>query len=117
MYIEMKDKSYIADWGIEIGQLKNNMVYLFIPDELVNMLSKTFIRKLKLVYKNMKYIGIKEFKRLNKNKYSTQLEYKNIIHQPYNEDILYIKYEKSYKLVREWENDIKIIEEYYNKNS
>ena len=113
----MKSKSFITEWGLEIGAIKNNMKYLFIPDDLVAMLSKTFFTKFKLVYKNMKYIGIKEFKKFNENKYSSKLEYKNIIHQPYNEDILYIKYEYSYELVREWENDIKIIEEYYNQNS
>ena len=117
MYIEMKDKSIITEWGLESGTIKNDMKYLFIPNELITMLSKTFIQKLKLVYKNMEYIAIKEFKRLNENKYSQKLEYQNIIHQPYNDDILNIRYEHSYKLVREWENDIKIIEEYYNQNS
>ena len=48
------------------------MVSIKIPDELIEMLSKTFIQKLKLVYKNMEYIGIKEIKTstVKKNKFT-----------------------------------------------
>jgi hypothetical protein len=116
MILKMKDTSYISDWGIEIGQLKNSMVLLYIPNDLIEQLSDSFIQKLKLIYKNMGYQAIKEIKRFDKNKYGKELDYKKIIHQPYSEDILIIRYEYSHNLVREWESDIEIIENYSNEN-
>lgn len=109
MYIEMVDKSYIADWGLKIGALKNNKVIMYIPDELISKLSDSFIDKLKLLLKNNKYQSFKEKKRVDFNKYGKVFEYQNIVHLPYNENILTIKYEYSFNLVKEWQNDIKKI--------
>ncbi len=116
MYIEMRDKSMICEWGMEIGELKNDMKYMYVPDELIKLLSDTFIQKLKLLLKNMKYIAIKEFKRFNADKYSNSLEYYNITNLPYDENLLYIRYQHSYKLVREWEEDIEQIRNYSKEN-
>jgi len=112
MYLKMISKNEIRNISVECGSMKNNSVLVEIPDDLLIQLSSSFIQKLKLVFKNMNYISIKEIKRFDKSSFSSIFDYKNIIHLPYNEDILYIKYEHSYNLVREWENDIKIIEEY-----
>jgi hypothetical protein len=116
MYIEMVDKSYIAKWGLEIGKLKNNKVIMYIPDELINKLSDSFIDKLKLLLKNNQYQSFKEKKRADFNKYGKVYDYQNIIHLPYNENILTIKYKYSYNLVKEWQNDIKKINRFSKKS-
>lgn len=109
----MVDKSYIAEWGLEIGTLKNNKVILYIPDELISKLSNSFIEKLKLLLKNKKYQSFKERKKVDFNKYGKVFKCENIVYFPYNENILSIKYEHSYNLVKEWQSDIKKINRFF----
>ncbi len=112
MFLKMIDTSRVCDINIECGNVKNNSVLLNIPNDLIEKLSDTFIQKLKLILKNMGYKGIKEIKRFDSASFGKEFDYKNIIHQPYNDYILTIKYEHSYNLVREWEEDMEIIENY-----
>ena len=45
MYLKMIDTSIICDINIECGNVKNNSVLFYIPNDLIENLSQSFIQK------------------------------------------------------------------------
>jgi len=65
MYLIMEDKSIKAEFGLELGF--SNMRFVEIPDELLEILSSSFIKNFKKVLKNNKFAHINKSKTIPAN--------------------------------------------------
>ena len=88
MFLVFKDKSYIAQWGLELGN--SDIKYIEIPNELLDKLSKNFLTVFKQYLKQIQYSSF-TLRKKKPNHKAILLE--NIIGQDFDRNKIYIKYE------------------------
>ncbi|WP_457744527.1 hypothetical protein [Sulfurimonas sp.] len=112
MFLLFKDKSNIAQWGLELGH--SDIKYIEIPDNLLEQLSVNFLRVFKQYLKQKQYSSFKQRKRKPNYK---EIFLNNIIGMDFDTNKIYIKYEHHHNLIREFEEDIKIINIYASETT